>query len=166
MQKKSVTGNLKPSSWRYDLLEQFSSSMLFDSVILLPGGLFSTPVVYHTFWEGHRWGACSITLLGVDGPATAGRIFKQVTKPVVLQEGRTENGPTQSGFSSIEEQKHRRLRCDERCDERCAAACAAVASLPRGGRDCIFRREWAYSPSRQRQALCLRMLGLLWPGYF
>lgn len=35
-----------------------------------------------------------------------------------------------------------------------------------GGRDCIFRREWAYSPNKQRQTLCLRMLGLLWPGYF
>lgn len=74
--------------------------------------------------------------------------------------------PKVASVLSIEEQKHRRLHCDERCDERCAAACAAVASLPRGGRDCIFRREWAYSPSRQRQALCLRMLGLLWPGYF
>lgn len=35
-----------------------------------------------------------------------------------------------------------------------------------GATDCIFRREWAYSLNKQRQALCLRMLGLLWPGYF
>lgn len=35
-----------------------------------------------------------------------------------------------------------------------------------GGRDCIFRREWAHSLNKQRQALCLRMLWLLWPSYF
>lgn len=35
-----------------------------------------------------------------------------------------------------------------------------------GGRNCIFRRERAYSLNKQRQALCLRMLWLLWPSYF
>lgn len=38
---------------------------------------------------------------------------------------------------SVQETEHWRLHCDERC----AAACAAIASLPRGGRDSIFRRE-------------------------
>lgn len=63
---------------------------------------------------------------------------------------------------SAQEMKHWRLHCDEHC----TAACAAIASLPRGGRNSIFRREWAYSLNKQRQALCLRMHGLLWPGYF
>lgn len=134
--------------------------------ILLPGGFSISDGSSH--FLDRRWGSCSCIHLWVRDPATAGHTFNRLKKQWWLEvQNKVLLKVCCYGCLQFNQNGSRNIGG---CFVMSAGAVQWRVLLLRhcleGGRDCIFRREWAYSLNEQRQALCLRMLGLLWPSYF